>query len=100
MATIKEIGESLEFKNLVATRWQVATILTILQFIAYYGFILLVAYAKPTMAMKIGSVTTLAIILGMLVIVVTFFLTLTYVLWANKTYDSAVENITKKIEKL
>lgn len=99
MATIKEIGESLEFKKLVATRWQVATILTILQFIAYYGFILLVAYAKPSMAMKIGNVTTLAIILGMLVIVVTFFLTLIYVLWANKTYDSIVESITKKIEK-
>ncbi len=100
MASIKEIEGSQEFRNLIRSRWQVAIVLTILQFIAYYGFILMVAYAKPTMAIKIGTVTTLAVIMGMLVIVATFILTLIYVLWANKNYDNNVVDLVKKIQRV
>jgi uncharacterized membrane protein (DUF485 family) len=98
MVDTREIERSPEFNSLVRNRWQIATFLLILQFIAYYGFILLVAYAKPTLAIKVGAVTTLGIVLGMLVIVVTFLLTLVYVIWANKVYDDSVNATIRKIK--
>lgn len=92
-----EIKEMPEFKNLVAARWKVAIILTILEFICYYGFILMVAYAKPTLATKIGTITPVGIVLGVGVIFITFLLTLIYVLWANNTYDQIVASLKRRL---
>ncbi|MDI6710912.1 MAG: DUF485 domain-containing protein [Bacillota bacterium] len=95
----QRIGDSPEFTNLVVSRWTVASILTLLVFITYYGFILLVGYSKETIARKIGDATTLGIPMAVLVIVISFVLTLVYVFWANSSYDRKVASLRQSLEE-
>ncbi len=93
-----EITESQAFKHLVARRWRVSLVLTVFLFLGYYGYILLVAMKKEFVSQKIGEVTTLAIPLGVAVIVVAWVLTAFYVVWANKSYDPEVERLKGELE--
>ena len=68
--------------------------------IAYYGFILLVAFDKPLLAQKIGSgVTTVGMPLGVAVIVFTIVITWLYVRRANTEFDGLTEQIVKGVLK-
>jgi uncharacterized membrane protein (DUF485 family) len=91
--TAHEVIESPEFKHLVSRRWRMSAVLLVLLFVSYYGFIVLVATAKPFVSQKIGEVTTLAIPLGIGAIVIAWVLTAFYVAWANKSYDPEVERL-------
>ena len=93
-----EIIESPDFKALVRKRWTVSAILLAALFVTYYGFILLIAADKALMATKIGVVTTLAIPVGVAVIVIAFALTAFYVVWANKSYDPEVDRLKKQLK--
>jgi len=95
----REIENSPEFKSLVSRRWTVAAILTFVVFLSYYGFILMIAYAKPAIAQKIGKATTLGIPLAVLVIVIGFIVTFAYVLWANSKYDQIVSSLKHKLKE-
>ena len=94
----KEMLESADFKRLVAKRWSVSLILTILLFALYYGYILLIGYDKPFLAQKIGEVTTLGIPLGVGVIVLSWVLTVIYVIWANNSYDPEVQRLKDQLK--
>ena len=68
--------------------------------IAYYGFILLVAFDKPLLAQKLGSgVTTVGMPLGVAVIVFTIVITWYYVRRANSEFDPLTEQIVKGVLK-
>jgi len=92
-----EIVESQRFKALVRKRWSVSIVLTLLLFLLYYGYILIVAYGKPLLALRVGAHTTLGILLGALTIVGSWLLTVVYVLWANTSYDREVAAIKKEL---
>ena len=94
-----EIIESPEFKALVAKRWTVSAVLLAALFVTYYGYILLVAGNRELMATRIGEVTTLAIPVGVGVIVIAFLLTALYVGWANKSYDPEVERLKRQLRE-
>ena len=86
------------FQELVHQRTRFAWTLTILMLVIYFGFILLVAFAKPLLAMKIGEgVTSLGILLGLGVIVSAFILTGIYVYRANSYFDELTRNLTREI---
>jgi uncharacterized membrane protein (DUF485 family) len=85
-----------EFRNLVSRRWTVSVVLLVLLFLTYYGYVLLIAYNKPLIAMRIGEVTTLGIPLGVAVIVVSWVLTAAYVWWANRAHDPEVRRLRDK----
>jgi uncharacterized membrane protein (DUF485 family) len=91
--TAHEIVTSERFNALVRKRWTVSVVLTILLFIVYYGYILIVAYGKEFLGQKVGEYTNWGIILGVLGIVLSWVLTLVYVLWANNVYDKEVDSI-------
>ena len=95
--TAREIVESQRFKALVRKRWSVSIVLTLLLFVLYYGYILVVAYAKPLLAVKVGTYTTLGIVLGVVTIVGSWLLTVVYVVWANTSYDREVNSIKKEL---
>lgn len=57
----------------------------------YFGFILLIAYAKPLMGRKIAPGLSLGILLGALVIVGSWLSTWIYVRWANTHYDAELD---------
>jgi len=68
--------------------------------VAYYGFILLVAFDKPFLARRLGSgVTTVGMPLGVAVIVFTIVITWVYVRRANSEFDVMTEQIVKGVLK-
>jgi uncharacterized membrane protein (DUF485 family) len=93
----REMLASPELRRLVARRWALSLSLTVALFIAYYGFVLLVALDKDLLARRIGEVTTLGIPLGAGVIVVAWALTAGYVRWANRVYDPAVDKLLRHL---
>jgi len=89
-----------KFLEFVAMRSRYSIIMTILGAVAYYGFILLVAFDPKFLAQKIGSgVTTLGVPLGIGVIVFTIILTWIYVRRANSEFDSINEALIKEAQK-
>ena len=77
-------------RALGAARWRIAGALTAAMMVLYFGFIGLVAFDKPLLARLVRPGLTLGILLGALVIVVSWLLTWAYVRWANTHYDAAV----------
>lgn len=94
----RQLLDSPDFRRLVTRRWAVSLALTAALFLAYYGFILLVALDPALLARRIGAVTTLGIPLGVGVILVAWVLTAVYVVWANRVYDPAVERLRGSLE--
>ena len=78
-----------------AARWRIALSLTVGMMVAYFGFILLVAFNKPLLATRITTGLSLGILLGALVIVVAWVLTWIYIVWANRHYDASVQGLRK-----
>ncbi len=99
MKSTHEMLESHEFKSLVSKKWAVSIVLVILLFVLYYGYILLIGYSKETLKAKIGEVTTLGILLGVLVIVGAWVLTAVYVAWANRVHDTEVARLRDQVQK-
>ena len=75
---------------LAKQRWQFAALLTLCMVGVYFSFIGLVAFRPAWLATPLGDGLTLGILLGALVIVATWLLTLSYVSWANRVYDPAL----------
>jgi uncharacterized membrane protein (DUF485 family) len=78
-------------RELDAARWRMALTLTGAMVVLYFGFILLVAYGRPLLAVRVVPGLTLGILLGALVIVTSWILTWVYVRWAATHYDPRVE---------
>lgn len=79
---------------IAAHRWRIAFILSAIMLAAYYGFILLVAFDKELLATLLSSGLSLGILLGALVIVFAWVLTIFYTLWANSVYDSEIAELS------
>ena len=93
-----QVLRSPRFQELVRERTRFAWTLSIVMLVIYFGFILLVAFAKPLLATKIGDgVTSLGIILGLGVIVSAFVLTGIYVQRANSRFDEMTRHLTREI---
>lgn len=76
-----------------AARWRVAISLTIAMMVAYFGFILLVAFNKPLLGTLVAPGLSVGILLGALVIFVAWALTWVYVRWANTHYDASLRGL-------
>ncbi len=81
-----------------AARWRIAVSLTVAMMVAYFGFILLVAFNKPLLGTPIVPGLSLGILLGALVIVVAWALTWIYIRWATAHYDSSVDGLRAPAE--
>jgi uncharacterized membrane protein (DUF485 family) len=88
-ASYVQIRRNPKFVELVRQRSMLARNLTLAILVIYFGFILLVAFAKDFLGTPIseGSVTTIGIPVGLFVIVSAFMLTGIYVRKANTTFD-------------
>ena len=74
-------------------RWQVAIVLSLLVVVIYFGFVLLIAFNKPVMAIRVAPGLSLGILLGALVIVAAWITTWWYVRWANSHFDQRVREL-------
>jgi uncharacterized membrane protein (DUF485 family) len=97
--TAQEIIKSPAFKSLVSRRWQVSLVMTCTMLIIYIGFLLVVAFNKELLATKIGRYYTLAIPIGLGIIVMAWLLTGLYVFWANNRYDKAVDTLRRQVQQ-
>lgn len=86
-------------RDLDAARWRVALALTAAMVVLYFGFILLVAYGRPLLAVQVVPGLSLGILLGALVIVASWILTWVYVRWAATHYDPRVEALSRGEER-
>ncbi len=83
-------------RDLDRARWRVALTLTGASVLLYFGFIALVAFGRPILAVQVVPGVSLGILLGALVIVASWFLTWIYVRWANTVYDPQVRALIQE----
>jgi uncharacterized membrane protein (DUF485 family) len=100
-ATTLEIEKNPKFKELVETRRSLGWSLTLSMLSIYFGFILMVAFNKDLenflgTPLRHGSVATVGIIVGLLVIISAFVLTGIYVKKANARYDELTREIVEE----
>jgi uncharacterized membrane protein (DUF485 family) len=97
---VQRIAKHPKYHELKAKRTSFGWWLSLAGMLAYYGFILLVAFDKPLLAKKIGGgVMTLGMPLGVAVIVFTIIITWIYIRRANSEFDSLTEQIVKGVVK-
>ena len=82
-----------KLRALAQKRFRIAATLTVIMVVMYFGFISLVAFAKPVLAKLVMPGLSLGILLGALVIVASWLLTWYYVRWANEHYDRQLEDL-------
>jgi uncharacterized membrane protein (DUF485 family) len=78
---------------LARAQWRLALTLTAAMMAIYFGFTLLVAWAKPFLATQVAPGLSVGILLGALVIVSAWVLIWVYVRWANGHYDATVTSL-------
>ena len=99
--TYERIRANPKFQQFVSKRNKYSIVMSILMIIAYYGYILLIAFDKPFPATKLsqGMVTSIGIPMGVGVIVFTIVLTWIYVRRANSEFDAEAETIIKEAQQ-
>ena len=96
----RRIANNPKYQQLKTKRTSLGWMLTLAMLVVYYGFILLVAFAKPFLATRLGEgVTTIGMPLGLAVIVFTVVITAIYVRRANSEFDALSDEIAKEALK-
>lgn len=85
-----------KLQTLVAARLRITGILTALMVSMYFGFVALVGFNKPLLAHRLSDGLSLGIVLGALVIVLSWITTWIYVHWANTHYDPEIDKLRKQ----
>ena len=97
---VTRIANNPNYQALKAKRTRFGWWLTLVMMIAYYGFILLVAFNKSFLSQKLGvGVMTMGIPIGFGVIVFTIVITAYYVNRANREFDALSDSIAKELLK-
>ena len=97
---LQRIASNPNYNELRTRRLRFGWTLTIAMLIVYYGFVLLVAFGKQTLATPIGDgVMTWGIPIGFGVILFTIVVTAIYVLRANREYDDLSDRIKREALK-
>jgi len=96
----RRIAADPSYQQLKLKRTRLGWMLTIAMLLVYYGFILLVAFAKPFLATRLGEgVTTIGMPIGLAVIVFTIVITGIYVRRANSEFDALTDQVAKRVLK-
>lgn len=96
-ATYMRIAQSPVFQSLVRERTRFGWILTGLMLLVYFGFVGLIAFDKALLSVKVGTTSTLGLVLGVSVIIFAFLLTGIYVARANTRYDALSAELKRSL---
>ncbi len=96
-STVDRVAHNPLFRQLVTERTRFGWILTIAMLVVYFGFIGLIAFDKSLLAVKVGTTSTLGLVLGVFVIVFAFVLTGLYVARANTRYDALSDALKRSL---
>ena len=87
-----------KYRELVRRRTRFGWLLSAVMLIAYFGYILLIAFDKELLARPIGNgVTSVGIPLGFGIILLGILLTAIYVRRANKEYDALLRSLLEDV---
>lgn len=96
---LERIATTPAYQRLTRTRNRFAGILTAIILLAYFGFILLIAFDRSFLARSVsGGVTTLGVPIGLGVILLAIALTGLYVWRANKVFDADLAAVLREVE--
>ena len=97
---LQRIAADPNYQELKAKRLRFGWTLTIAMLVVYYGFILMIAFSKETLSIRMGEgVMTWGIPIGFGVIIFTIVITAIYVMRANSQYDELTEKIKREALK-
>jgi uncharacterized membrane protein (DUF485 family) len=89
------VSDATRLRELTRARRRVSIILTVAMIALYFGFIGLIAFNRQLLATRLTDGLSLGIVLGALVIVISWLLTWFYVRWANAKYDTVLRDIDR-----
>lgn len=89
--------KSAAFRKLVSRKWTISILLTLFMLCAYFGFILTIAFNKAFFSQYVADYITLAIPVGIGLIIFAWLITGVYVYWANNFYDKEVNSIKQQL---
>jgi uncharacterized membrane protein (DUF485 family) len=96
----ERIAADPNYQRLRSERLRFGWTLTIAMLVVYYGFILLIAFAKGLLAARIGdNVMTWGIPIGFGVIIFTILITGLYIRRANSEFDELSEQVRREALK-
>ena len=97
----RQIYANPRFQELVAKRGRFAWVLAIIMLVAYYAFILVIAFEPKVLGtpLSAGSVVTWGIPVGLGLIFLSFALTGIYVQRANGEFDRITQEILNEAQK-
>ena len=94
MERIERVRAHPTYRRLVRRRRRLAWTLTAIMCVAYFGYVLLIAFDKALLARPIGGgAMTLGIPIGLGLIILGIALTALYVTVANREYDALLSEI-------
>ncbi|MFA6700634.1 MAG: DUF485 domain-containing protein [Thiomicrospira sp.] len=97
---VNKIKAMPQFQQLVAERSRLAWTLSAIMLVAYYGFILLIAFKPEVFKIVVmGQYTTLGFPLGVGLILLAFVLTGIYVRKANSDFDELTQQIRDEVKQ-
>ncbi len=97
---VQRITSHPKYQELKRKRTSFGWWLTLAMMVAYYGFILLVAFNKEFLSQRLGAgVMTMGIPIGFGVIVFTIVITAIYVKRANTEFDELSDAVAKAVLK-
>ena len=83
-----------KYQELIRRRTRFGWVMTAIMLVAYFGYILLIAFNKEFLARPIGAgVTSVGIPLGFGIIILGIVLTAIYVRRANSEYDALLKAV-------
>jgi len=92
---VRKVQSDPNFIELEAKRGSLGWSLSILMLVIYYGYIAMLAFAKPFLSMNFVGVLTLAFPIGMFVLVSAIVITGIYVNRANGEFDALTRKIVE-----
>ncbi|MDP1611501.1 MAG: DUF485 domain-containing protein [Sulfuritalea sp.] len=98
---VERIQKNPKFMQFVSMRNRYSIVLSILMLIAYFGYILLIAFDKQFLATKVaaGATMSIGIPMGIGVLVFTIIITAIYVRRANTEFDATKDEIVREASK-
>ncbi|QXI36202.1 DUF485 domain-containing protein [Pseudomonas xantholysinigenes] len=85
---IASISNHPDFQQLIRRKRRLNGSLTLVMLVAYYGFVLLVAFAPGVLGQSLnGGVTSVGMLVGVLMVLLSFLLTGLYTHRANSVLD-------------
>jgi uncharacterized membrane protein (DUF485 family) len=98
---VEKIESNPKYKELVSKRNSLGIKLGIFVLVMFYAYILVIAFNKELLAVKIGEgVTTIAFPIALAILIISFITTLIYVRRANGEFENLTNEIKKDVKDM